>query len=154
MTSYKHTQIGYLMIVVTLAVLGLFTWLQITARMEPSSPESGTNFAMTAVMVLILFILASFSTLTITVDEQSLNLWFGWGVFRKTFPLAEIASVKKVKNHWYHGWGIRLWLMPSMWIYNVSGFDAVEIIMKNGTIYRVGTDEPEAFEAALRQAAH
>ena len=38
-----------------------------------------------------------------------------------------------------------------MWIYNVSGFDAVEIIMKNGKIYRIGTDVPEELEAAIRQ---
>ena len=35
MTSYKHTQIGYLMLVVTFDVLVLFAWLQITARAEP-----------------------------------------------------------------------------------------------------------------------
>jgi len=28
-------------------------------------------------------------------------------------------------------------------MYNVSGLDAVEIYMKNGKIYRIGTDEPE-----------
>lgn len=154
MTTYKHTQIGYLMIVVTLVVLVFFGWLQITARMEPPSPDSGANFAMTAIMALILFILASFSTLTVDIDERFLNIRFGWGMYRKTILLSEIASVRKVKNHWYYGWGIRLWFWPKMWIYNVSGFDAVELIMKNGTIYRVGTDEPEAFEVALRQAAH
>ena len=29
MTTYKHTQIGYLMLVVLLAVLVLFAWMQI-----------------------------------------------------------------------------------------------------------------------------
>ena len=39
-----------------------------------------------------------------------------------------------------------------MWIYNVSGFDAVEIILKNGKIYRIGTDVPSELEAAIKQA--
>ena len=154
MISYKHNQIGYLMLVITLVVLVLFVWLQITARAEPPSYDSGANFAMTAIMALILFILASFSTLTVFIEEHFLKIRFGWGIFRKKFPLAEIVTVRRVKNHWYYGWGIRLWFWPYMWIFNVSGFDAIEIRMKNGKIYRIGTDEQEKLEMAIRQAAH
>src|SRR3989344_4352481 len=152
MTSYKHTQIGYLTLVVTFAVLVLFAWLQITARAEPPSVNSGTNFAFTAIMVLILFILASFTTLTVSIDGNCLRVKFGYGIFRKKFMLSEIVLAKQVKNHWYYGWGIRLWLWPKIWIYNVSGFDAVEINMKNGNVYRIGTDEPERLEVAIKRA--
>jgi len=34
MTSYKHTQIGYLMLAITLAVLVFFIWIYITASAE------------------------------------------------------------------------------------------------------------------------
>ena len=149
--TYKHTQIGYLMLTVLLAVTVLFSWLQITARAEPPSYDSGTNFAITAIMALILFILVSFSTLTVFIDEQFLRIRFGWGIFRKKFLLTDIAAIRKVKNHWYYGWGIRLWFWPKMWIFNVSGFDAIELTMKNGKIYRIGTDEPEKLEAAIKQ---
>jgi hypothetical protein len=152
MTTYKHTQIGYLMLVVTLAVLALFAWAQITARAEPPSYYSGTNFAVTAIMALIMFILASFTTLTTSINENCLRIKFGYGIFRKKFPLNEITSAISVKNHWYYGWGIRLWFWPYMWIYNVSGFDAVEIIMRNGKMYRIGTDTPGELEAAIKQA--
>jgi len=152
MERYKHTQIGYLMIVITLVVLVFFGWLQITARAEPPSVDSGTNFAITAIMAFILFILASFSTLNVAIDEQFLKIRFGWGIFRKKFPLTEIITVTKVKNHWYYGWGIRLWFWPKMWIFNISGFDAVELAMKNGKIYRIGTDEPDALHEALLQS--
>jgi len=150
MTSYKHTQIGFLMIVITIAVLVFFAWLQITARAEPPSVDSGTHFAITAIMALILFILASFGTLTVAIDEQFLKIRFGWGIFRKKFLLSEIASVKKVKNHWYYGWGIRLWFWPKMWIFNVSGFDAIELTMKNGKNYRIGTNESEKLETVIK----
>lgn len=149
MTTYKHTQIGYLMLSITLIVLVFFTWFQITARAEPPSYYSGTNFAITAIMVLILFILASFSTLTVVIDGQFLKIRFGWGIFRKKFSLTEIAAVRKVKNHWYYGWGIRLWFWPKMWIFNISGFDAVELTMKNGKIYHIGTNESDILEEAL-----
>ena len=91
MASYKHTQIGYLILFVTLAVLVLFAWLQITARAETPSYDSGTNFAITAIMAFILFILASFSTLTVVIDGQFLKIRFGYGIFRKKFPLNEIT---------------------------------------------------------------
>lgn len=140
------------MIFVTLAVFALFMWMQITARAEPPSYDSGANFAITAIMAFILFVLVSFSTLTVGIDEQSLNIRFGWGIFHKRFPLTEIATVRRVTNHWYHGWGIRLWFCPYMWIFNVSGFDAVELVMKSGKIYRIGTDSPQELEAAIRRA--
>jgi hypothetical protein len=140
------------MIIITLIVLALFAWAQIIARTETPSYYSGTNFLITTIMVLISFTLASFTTLTTSIDKNCLQIKFGYGIFKKKFLLSEIVSVKQVKNHWYYGWGIRLWLWPKMWIYNVSGFDAVEIIMKNGRIYRIGTDVPGDFETAIRQA--
>lgn len=152
MTKYKHTQIGYLMLVVTLAVLVLFSWAHITARAEPPSVDSGTNLLVTAVMILILFILASFTTLTVAIDENYLRIKFGYGIFRKKIPLNEIVSATSVKNHWYYGWGIRFRFWPRMLIYNVSGFDAVEIKMRNGKLYRVGTDEPEKLEMTVKQS--
>ena len=152
MTSYKQTQIGYLMLVITLTVLALFAWTYITARAEPPSYYSGTNFLITAIMVFILFTLASFTTLTTSIDKNCLQIKFGYGIFRKKFLLSEIVSIKQVKNHWYYGCGIRLWLWPKMWIYNVSGFDAVETIMRNGRIYRIGTDVPSELETAIKRA--
>ena len=149
MISCKHIQIGYLILVVTLAVLVLFVWMQITARAEPPSVDSGTNFAITAIMALVVFILVSFGALTVSVDERHVAIKFGYGIFRKQFATSEIASVARVKNHWYYGWGIRLWFWPRMWIYNVSGLEAVEIRMKNGKIHRIGTDEPEKLETAI-----
>lgn len=158
---YKHTQIGYLMLCITLAVLALFVWIQIAARAEPVSYDSGPNFAITAIMALILFILGSFSTLTVTIDGQFLKIRFGWGIYRKKFVLSQITSVKSVRNPWYYGWGIKLWLWPKTLIFSVSGFDVVELTMNNtasakasasqGQTYRIGTDEPEKLEAAIQQ---
>lgn len=139
------------MLVVTLAVIVLFAWVYITASVEPPSVNSGPNFAVSAIMVLILFILASFVSLKVTIDEDYLRIKFGYGIFRKKFALNEIVSARQVKNHWYYGWGIRIWFWPLMIIFNISGFDAVEIRMKNGKIYRIGTDESEKLELAIRR---
>ncbi len=150
--KYKHTQIGYLMIVVTIAVLVLFAWAHITSSAEPVSVNSGNNFAVTATMVLVLFILTSFTSLHVSIDETYLWIKFGYGVYQKKIPLTDILSVKTAKNRRRYGRGIRRCLWPRMWIYNVSGLDAVEIQLKNGKIYRIGTDEPKKLEQAILQS--
>ncbi|MFA6533991.1 MAG: hypothetical protein WCT37_02345 [Patescibacteria group bacterium] len=150
--NYKHTQIGYLILIVTLAVLAFFTWVYITASGEPPSADSGTNFAVTAIMALILFILASFLSLQVIIDKKYLRIKFGYGIYQRKFSLNDIISAKTVRNHWYYGWGIRGWLWPKMWVYNVSGFDAVEIKLKNGRTYRLGTDEPKKLEQTILHA--
>ena len=149
MTSYKHTQIGYLILFVSLAFVLYFVWLY-----GVIATEIGVNFSIMTIMALILFILLSFSSLTVTIDKNYLWIKFGYGIFHKKLSLEEIISVKTVKNHWYYGWGIRLWLWPKMWIFNVSGFNAVEVIMKNGKIYRIGTDVPEKLETAIKRATN
>lgn len=150
--KYKHTQIGYLMLVVTLAVVALFVRVYLMAAAEPPSVDSGSNFAVTTIMALIVFVLASFGTLQAAIDEQYLRIKFGWGIYQKKFLLDDIISAQIVKNHWYYGWGIRVWPWPKMWIFNVSGFDAVEIRLKNGKTYRIGTDEPEKLRQAIQNS--
>ncbi|WMW25629.1 hypothetical protein RE474_02590 [Methanolobus sediminis] len=125
---------------VVLALVLLFAYMLPTTNFEPMT---------FAVMVIVVLIILSFSSLNVTIDQKYLGIKFGYGIFRKKFSLNEIVSARTVKNHWYYGWGIRLWLWPKMWIFNVSGFDAVEIKMKNGKIYRIGTDEPEKLESAI-----
>ena len=92
MTSCKHTQIGYLMLVVFLAVLAIFTWVYITASTETLSVNSGPNFVFSATMLFILFVLASFITLTTLIDESYLRVKFGYGIFSRKFALNQITS--------------------------------------------------------------
>lgn len=146
---YKHTQMSYLMIIVTLAILVFFVWAHIMSAAEPVSENSGTNFAVTAIMVIIVFILASFVSLQVRIDEKQIHIKFGYGLYQKKFLLHDIMSVKTVKNHWYYGWGIRVRFWPKMWIYNISGCDAVEIKLKNGKTYRIGTDEAKKLEQTI-----
>lgn len=145
MTRYKHTQIGYINVSGLFFLVALYSWLIFATDAKTSFYEAA------GFMALILIIVASFATLQTSIDENYLRIKFGYGVFRRKFLLSEIQSVKQVKNHWYYGWGIRLWLRPYMWIFNVSGFDAVELVMKNGQIYRIGTDVPKKLEEVIRQ---
>lgn len=77
-------------------------------------------------------------------------MWFGPGLVRRTFPLANISGVRVVRNKWYCGWGIRQ--LSTGWLYNVSGLDAIELQMAGGEVHRIGTDRPEELERAIRSA--
>jgi hypothetical protein len=142
---YNHTQKARLMEFILLALILLFAFILSSTGFEPIA---------FATMLLVVMIVISFITLNVTIDDKSLGIKFGYGIFRKKFPLNEITSAKTVKNSWYYGWGIRLWLWPKMWIFNVSGYDAVEIKMKDGKIYRIGTDEPKELERAILEATN
>ena len=140
---YKHIQIGRLMMFVSLVVAFVFVGVLL---------KTGLEAIIVFYMLFVLFILYSFMSLEVLVDEEYLQIKFGYGLFRKKFKLKEIISAKAVKNHWYYGWGIKHRLIPPMWIYNVSGFDAVEIKTINGKIYRIGTDDQESLEQAITEA--
>ncbi len=103
------------------------------------------------IISVVILILASFTTLTVTVDHQYLRLKFGYGIFSKKFPIKDITSAKAAKNKWYYGWGIKYVFWKPMWVFNVSGLDAVEIKLTNNKIYRIGTDEPKKLESELNR---
>ena len=141
--NYKHTQIGYLILFVLLAVIILFGSILVQAEF---------NSIILITMILIVIIVASFASLTVMIDKKYLTIKFGYGIYKKRFLLKDISSARMVKNQWYYGWGIRVWLWPRMIIYSISGFDAVEISMKDKKIYRIGTDEPQRLEQEILQS--
>jgi hypothetical protein len=102
------------------------------------------------VSLLLSAIIALFSTLTTSVNDKELKIKFGIGIIHKELLISEIESLIKIKTKWYYGWGIRI--TPTGWLYNVSGFDAIEIKMKNGKIYKIGTDEIDKLENVISEA--
>ncbi|MFC1980834.1 hypothetical protein ACFLVN_01120 [Chloroflexota bacterium] len=138
---YEHTQVGYLIIVVMAAVMVLIGIVL---------AKSGINGIAIGVLIIIAVLLVLFSSLTVVIWEEELEVRFGPGPIRKRFKLNEIESCKVVKNHWYNGWGIRL--IPHGILYNVSGFYAVEIKLRTGKQYRIGTDAPQELEAAIQRS--
>lgn len=139
---YQHTQIGYLVIIalsipllILLFVIGVYEFTSIP-------------------LIILLFVLSLclvlFPSLTVEIDKTRLIAKFGFGVINKQFILKDIESCRVVKNPWYYGWGIH-WT-PHGWLYNISSLSAVEIQMKNGKKYRIGTDEPKNLERAITRA--
>jgi hypothetical protein len=143
---YRHTQIGWTLIV--LVVAAVLLELTIVAF---SAPEGTLPLALSGALVAVAAVLlALFATLTVAVDYRTLRLWFGFGALHREVALSDVAAAGKVRNHWYAGWGVRI--IAGGRLYNVGGLDAVELKMDNGRVVRVGTDEPDALLAAIETA--
>jgi hypothetical protein len=96
-------------------------------------------------------VISLFVTLTVEVDGAALTCRFGPGLFRKRIALEDIVRATPVTNPWIIGWGIR-WYPGCCWVWNISGLQAVELDLKNGRKFRVGTDEPAALVEAVTTA--
>lgn len=142
MQQYRHTQAGTLIVA---TVGGAAALTGVIAVLAPVGP--GTAIA-AAVAVILVACLVIFGSLTVEVAEGRVAVWFGPGVARRVIRLDEIRDARAVRNPWYYGWGIRL--TPRGWLYNVSGFDAVELELHDGRRFGIGTDEPERLLAAVR----
>ena len=143
---YRHTQIGWTLIVLVVAVV--LAELTIVAF---SSPQSTLALALSGALVAVVAVMLTlFSTLTVVVDDRTVSLGFGFGLLRREVMLADVTAARKVRNHWYAGWGVRI--IPRGRLYNVGGLDAVELEMDYGRVVRVGTDQPDALLAAVKAA--
>lgn len=141
MRPYEHTQIGYAVLAPLLAgLLGLLAGIL----------AAGSHPVLLAVSAVLLAGIAAFPTLTVEVRDGVLSWRFGLGVGRKSIALSHIETAAAVRNSWSYGWGIRL--TPHGWLYNVSGLGAVEIVLRGGERFRLGSDEPEALARAISDA--
>jgi hypothetical protein len=141
MTPYRHTQIGYVILVMLTPVI------VILAAVLMLAPD---GWPLLAILIPLVLGAVAFARLTVTVDANSVWLRFGLGLIRKRIPTRDILSCGVVNVPWYAGWGIR-WTGDG-WLYNVSGGRAVELRMRNGKRYLIGTDRPQELESAIRQA--
>lgn len=79
--------------------------------------------------------------ITIEIRHGFLSWKLGFGLIHKKVPASDIIRATPIKITHFQGWGIH-WT-PGGWLYNVSGFQAVEFKLKDGKKLRLGTDEPE-----------
>jgi hypothetical protein len=139
--EYSNKQVGWIIIaavggaIVAMVVISVFT--------------KEFVWAIPVTAIILLLTLINFSTLTVKVNEEKLSLHFGPGLIRKSFRLSEMMSSEVVTNPWYAGWGIRIG--PDGWLFNVSGNRGIEIRMKSGAKYRIGSNEPEKLDSYIRQ---
>jgi len=135
---YEHTQVGRLILSLVLPMAALLLVLPAILGWHPAL-LTGVG-ALVAIAVL-------FGSLTVKVEEGLVTARFGPGPVRFRFRRDQIVSARAVRNPWWYGWGIRI--TPHGRLLNVSGLDAVEIVLRGGRRWRIGSDEPRRLLAAL-----
>ena len=137
---YRHTQVSR----VTVGALAIAWAAALFSSLRISNP------ILVVVVVLVGCLLILFSTLTVVVRDQVLDVFFGPGLIRRHIPLRRIHEVRVVTTPWHYGWGIRL--TPTGWLWNVSGLGGVELQFDDGHRFRIGSDEPRKLaEVLLRE---
>ena len=126
-----------------LAVLMVST----TSVVDPTSTLF--TVAMVGFMVVLFILVLMFSRLDAPVSSERVVAAFGCGRPHRVVEFADVTAVRRVRNRWWDGGGIRK--ISRGWMYNVSGLDAIELELASGKVFRIGTDDPEGPVAALTQ---
>jgi len=130
-------QTGWLISAVFVMAIFLFAGLIIWSGIPPD--ESMILWFITPLMLIPLLL---FYRLVVEADHAEIRISFGIGLIRKSWQMSDIESVSVVRNSVLHGWGIHYGLNTT--IYNISGFDAIELSFKGKRRrVRIGTNEPE-----------
>ncbi len=130
MYHYENTQPGTFIRIMTgswVVFCGVLAGVMLALGEKEAAIVLGVITVMLAVINGIVFVL--FHSLTVRISPSDIAISFGVGLIRKRFPIGDIRSVRTVRNRWYNGFGIRK--IRGGWLYNVSGFDAIEIQLKN-----------------------
>jgi hypothetical protein len=138
-TRYEHKQIGHVIIWPLLAIILIV-----------SNGLIGHHAPSLIVSIILLVCLVLFYRLKITIEDETLCASFGPGIIRKRVRLKEIVGCEPIRIRWWYGWGIHL--TSCGWLYNVSGFDAVAITLRDGKRFALGTDDPHGLTEAIRAA--
>src|SRR5215216_3091463 len=133
LASYRHTQVGWLIVGVLLVVLAILL---------PILTRASFGVASIPPLVIVALGLCLFSTITVIVDDRDISIRMGVGLISRRIPRATVRRVTLVRNKWYWGWGVRLYSGGTL--YTVSGLMAVQLTLTNGREIRIGTDEPDA----------
>ena len=130
--EYKHTQTGYLFLIVLVGRVGMTALIAAFAGdEEPEALLVTVISSMIAVAVVFWF-----SRLTVRVSGSEVRVGFGPGWPRRVFGSYEIVGFRPVRNKWYYGLGVRK--VPGGWMYAVWGLDAVELELASGKKFRIG----------------
>jgi hypothetical protein len=124
-------------------------WSLVAIILIASSGLIGYHAPPVIVSIILLVCLVLFCKLKITIKDETLCASFGPGIIRKRVRLGEIVGCEPIRIRWWYGWGIHL--TPCGWLYNVSGFDAVAITLRDGRKFAFGTDDTHGLSEAIRR---
>ena len=140
LATYSHRQIGKIQIWASIIAVII---ILITSFFTPE-----ILFLLIIVVLALVCGLLLFSTLTVEVTQAGIRIAFGpVPVIRKMITFDQISDFARVESPWYYGWGVRP--IRNGKLYNISGYEGVEIRLTTGKRLRIGTDDQDGLIEAL-----
>ena len=115
------------------------------------TPESVLQIILACSGGFMMVLSLAFRQLTVSDETDGLLISFGpLPLFRRRVQYSNIESVARGRTTLIEGWGIHL-SPGGGWVWNLWGFDCVDVEFKKGRRLRIGTDDPEGLESLLKQ---
>ena len=146
MKDYKEFTFGWLIFAFLIPIHIVITYLYINQIGD--KPMGTTAYIIVSMTFLVIYVL--FYGMLTTVSSETIRISFGIGIIQKNIELNTVKDVEKVKSPWYYGWGIRI--IPNGMLYNISGFDGVELKFKDTKrIIRLGTKDSTKLKSEIEE---
>ncbi|MEC9030804.1 MAG: hypothetical protein VYB15_02890 [Planctomycetota bacterium] len=140
--DYEHTQRAPLYLL--LHAIGIAT---VVGAWQIEDPEVSTPIAIFSGFFFLLGL--SFRQLSCRDEGDYLRISFGpLPLFRRKLLYSGLEKVEASRSNWKDGWGIHL-SSRGGWVWNIWGYDCVDIDSAEGKKLRLGTDDPEGLAAFL-----
>ncbi len=137
METKKFIQYGTSILIVMLPLFILSFAILILTGLN----DLGQGLIFISLGATFLICILIFYKLTIYINDTYIYFRMGIGLISKKYLISDIRSCTPVKNKPLYGIGVRK--IPDGWLYNVSGFNAIELTFKNQkSIVRIGTNNP------------
>jgi|WetSurMetagenome_2_1015567.scaffolds.fasta_scaffold198276_2 hypothetical protein len=138
METRKFVQFGTFSVAMASSLLVIFLILTFSIGMKDILYL--ITFGITS--LIMLFLLLCFYQMVIEVNQTYLSFSMGIGLFRGQYRIENLKECRPVVNSWINGIGMRM--ISHGWLYNVSGYKAVELTFKDSDrVIRLGTNQPE-----------
>lgn len=137
LVTYWHRQTGPLCLLLY-ALAAVFLSIGWALRYEPV-----VSFVLPLCGLLILVLAPAVHHLTVADEGETLGVRFGpLPLFRTAIRYDDIRQIEIGRTTLLDGLGIHLSLRGG-WVWNLWGRDCVVLHLRNGSIFRIGTDDAE-----------
>lgn len=148
MQPYSHRQhnpfIPMVLAIMLIVVMGALLTI-------PRGVDPGPLVTPVMLIIIVAALIGMLSRLTTRVESGIVTWYFGFGFPRGKRTVSHIARAELTRTSFLEGWGLH-WTIWHGWLWNVYGFQAVEIFGNDGSRVTIGTDDPQGFLDAINRA--
>lgn len=144
--TYKKSQIGWILLVIFVAVI-VFLYLGYLNQLGNNPIPLMPFLVLTMLFVAICLL---FFKLTVAIDGSTVRVIYGIGLINIRFRIDKLIRVEIIKTPWYYGLGIRM--TPKGMLYNIQGSKAIKLeYISSGKrkSVMIGTPEPKKLKEVL-----